>query len=99
MPLAAEEKPSIAPAPKAMPDSKPHSSQPAPDAPSEDLPLPSPSTIEEANFHMLREHQCTLIWVDACQRGKTVAKSWAFGCNSPRVQARRKWGLPQHGNR
>ena len=57
LPSPAEEKPSIAPAPKAMPkvrtqpSSKQRSSQPAPDAPSEsktgpvaDLPLPSPST-------------------------------------------------------
>ena len=45
------------------------------------------SWLEEANFHMLREHQCSLVWVDACQHGKTFAKSWAFGCNSPRIQA------------
>ena len=40
-----------------------------------------------ANFHMLCEHQCSLVWVDACQHGKTFAKSRAFGCNSPRIQA------------
>ena len=52
----------------------------------------SPSQLKrlqdsQAIHHMLREHQCSLVWVDACQHGKTFAKSWAFGCNSPRIQA------------
>ena len=47
----------------------------------------SMSWLEAANFHMLREHQCTLVWVDACQHGKTFTKSWAFGSNSPRITA------------
>ena len=36
---------------------------------------------------MLRDHQCALVWVDACRHEKTFSKSWAFGCNSAKIQA------------
>ena len=45
------------------------------------------SWLEEANFQMLRDHQCALVWVDACMHDKAFAKSWAFGSNSSKVQA------------
>ena len=45
------------------------------------------SWLEEANFQMLRDHQCALVWVDACTHDKAFAKSWAFGSNSSKVQA------------
>ena len=45
------------------------------------------SWLEEANFQMLRDHQCVLVWVDACMHDKAFAKSWAFGSNSSKVQA------------
>ena len=45
------------------------------------------SWLEEANFQMLRDHQCALVWVDACMHDKAFAKSWAFGSDSSKVQA------------
>ena len=45
------------------------------------------SWLEEANFQMLRDHQCALVWVDACRRNKAFSKSWAFGCNSSKIRA------------
>ena len=45
------------------------------------------SWLEEANFQMLRDHPCALVWVDACMHDKAFAKSWAFGSNSSKVQA------------
>ena len=42
------------------------------------------SWLEEAK---LRDHQCALVWVDACRHEKTFSKSWAFGCNSTKIQA------------
>ena len=45
------------------------------------------SWLEEANFQMLRDHQCALVWVDACRHNKAFSKSWAFGCNSSKIQA------------
>ena len=36
---------------------------------------------------MLRDHQCALVWVDACMRNKAFAKSWAFGSNSSKIRA------------
>ena len=45
------------------------------------------SWLEEANFQMLRDHQCALVWVDACTHDKAFAKSWAFGSNSSKAQA------------
>ena len=61
------------------------------------------SWLEEANFQMLRDHQCGLVWVDA----------WAFGCNSLKIQAleaccnhsykhrsiERTSSIPQHSDR
>ena len=45
------------------------------------------SWLEEANFQMLRDHQCALVWVDACRHNKAFSKSWAFGCNSSKIRA------------
>ena len=45
------------------------------------------SWLEEANFQMLRDHQCALVWVDACRHNKAFSKSQAFGCNSSKIQA------------
>ena len=45
------------------------------------------SWLEEASFQMLRDHQCALVWVDACRRNTAFTKSWAFGCNSSKIQA------------
>ena len=45
------------------------------------------SWLEEANFQMLHDHQCALVWVDACRHEKTFSKSWAIGCNSAKIQA------------
>ena len=40
-----------------------------------------------ANFQMLRDRQCALVWVDACRHNKAFSKSWAFGCNSSKIRA------------
>ena len=51
------------------------------------LPPSAISWLEEANFQMLRDHQCALVWVDACRHDKAFSKSWAFGCNSSKIRA------------
>ena len=45
------------------------------------------SWLEEANFQMPRDHQCALVWVDACRHNKAFSKLWSFGCNSLKIQA------------